>query len=120
MPNGLTGDQMLERLYTETVGIDGRSGMKGEIRQIRREGKEGRAKLHAKVDEIRATMMSKGECAAIREAQEKQETEEERRRRERQDLVVKWLAFIIGPAGGAGLLLAILKIIDYFAARGGP
>lgn len=57
---------MLERLYTETVGMDGHGGMKADIQEIKIEGVEGRRKIHVKVDVIEKTMVTQTECTAIR------------------------------------------------------
>lgn len=57
MANGLTEQQMLERLYVEMVGLDGQSGMVAEHRQMKSE-----------VDEITHKMVTKDDCAQTRRA----------------------------------------------------
>lgn len=66
MPNGMTPEQMLERLFTETVGIDGQGGIKKNVEDIKVDGINGRKKLHEKFDAMKEEMMTKEECGAIR------------------------------------------------------
>ena len=55
MPNGLTPEQMTERMYTELVGLNGKSGLVKEV-----------ADTKVKVEHIESEMVTKPECAAIR------------------------------------------------------
>jgi hypothetical protein len=57
MPNGLTQKTMVERMYTELVGLDGASGLVKEHRETKDQ-----------VNRIAASMVTKPECAAIRKA----------------------------------------------------
>lgn len=56
MPNGLTTDQMVDRMYTELVGLDGKSGMVKDVKDD-----------HAKIEELEDTTVKKTECKEIRE-----------------------------------------------------
>ncbi len=86
MANGLTSDQMTERMYTEMVGIDGQSGLKRDILDLKQtvkddadDAKESRKKIHEKIELVEATSMTKEACNAIRAQEAEQENKEEQR-----------------------------------------
>lgn len=119
MPNGpLTNEQMLAGLYTEVLGMDGKGGMRQEVRDIHKEGKAGRAKLHRKVDYIRKHMMTKGECAALRQQNGQEADKNESRTRWRKEFSLKWVALFLGPAGLASLVFLIIKILEALKSYG--
>ena len=55
MPNGMTTEQMVERMYTELVGLDGKGGT---IRDVRA--------AEEKIDIIEDTMVTKAACKDTR------------------------------------------------------
>ena len=80
MANGLTSDQMTERMYTEMVGIDGQSGLKRDILDLKQtvkdgadDAKESRKKIHEKIELVEATSMTKEACNNIRDEEERRE-----------------------------------------------
>lgn len=94
MPNGLTETQMVERMYTEMIGLDGRSGIVKDIE----DGKQSRKTIHDKID----TLVTKTDCKKIRSS-----TVSNKRNRW---LVIKdILLIVVGPAGGAGIIMLVLK-----------
>lgn len=99
MPNGLTEEQMVERMYTAMVGIDGKSGIVQDIT----EAKESRGKIHERIDGIEKNMVSKTECKAIRK-------DNISGKRNRWLITKDILLILLGPAGGAGSIILILKL----------
>lgn len=98
MPNGLTIEQMTERMYTAMVGIDGKSGMVKDVA----DGKKSRKTIYDRIDVIEDSMITKKECKNHRN-----HAISEKRNRW---LVIKdILLIIVGPAGGAGAIVLILK-----------
>jgi len=57
MPNGLTQNQMVERMYTELIGLDGNSGLVKDV-----------AETIADVEDIKGSMVTKPECSVIRKS----------------------------------------------------
>ena len=55
MPNGMTPESMIDRIYTELVGLDGKSGM---VKQV--------AEDHERIGQLERTSVSKEECAVTR------------------------------------------------------
>lgn len=55
MPNGMSEQKMLDRIYTELVGLDGTSGMVKEHKDLQEACKI-----------MTATMVTKTDCAATR------------------------------------------------------
>lgn len=55
MPNGLTESQMVERMYTELVGLDGKSGLVKDVAETKK-----------KVGYMETVMVTRPQCAAIR------------------------------------------------------
>ena len=53
MANGeKTNKEMLTALYTEMLGIDGQGGMRGDIKEVKDAGVDGRKRIHEKIDEV--------------------------------------------------------------------
>jgi len=55
MPDGLTTDQMVDRMYTELVGLDGKSGMVKDVKDD-----------HEKIEHLEDNTVKKIECSEIR------------------------------------------------------
>lgn len=99
MPNGLTEGQMVERMYTAMVGIDGNGGIVKNIS----EAEKSRKRMHERINTVERDKVNKTECETIRDniASGK---------RNRWLVTKDILLIIVGPAGGAGLLLLVLKL----------
>jgi hypothetical protein len=88
-------------MYTEMVGMDGKSGMKGAIKELEWDGREGRKKLHKKIEELEDKIVTKQECKTIREEP-----------MEKRANVLKIRATEAGIIGGIiTVVLAILKAV---------
>ena len=96
MPNGLTETQMVERMYTEMIGLDGRSGIVKDIE----DGKQSRKVMHDKID----TLVTKTDCKKIRSSTVSS-------KRNRWLIIKDILLIVVGPAGGAGAIILILKLL---------
>jgi hypothetical protein len=102
MSNGTT-DQKVERILTEMIGLDGKSGMKHNIEVIKDDGVNGRRKLHEKIDHLETCMMTKQECEKIRLEPVKKRTE-----------VVKLRLAEAGVIGAIiSIVLGILKALGW-------
>jgi len=55
MPNGLKQGQMVERMFTELLGLDGKSGMKADVKETK-----------DKIGCIEKEIVTKDECTTIR------------------------------------------------------
>jgi len=99
MPNGLTEEQMVERMYTAMVGIDGNGGIVKDIV----EAEKSRGKIHERINAVEESKVDKTECKTIRDNKESQ-------KRSRWLVVKDVLLIVFGPAGGAVMVLIIQKM----------
>lgn len=118
MANGVTQEQMVERMYTEMVGINGKSGMKKDIVAIKTETEKGfhdargsRKILHEKVEKIEKQMVTKDECLEIRQTAKEEIKDEKRWNWKKRmgyftlqvavmSLFIGFLTFLIDKCGG--------------------
>jgi len=96
MPNGLKQGQMVERMYTELLGLDGKSGMKTDVKETKE-----------KVITIENNMMSKDACKTIRdedgEKKDKAGNRKDRILMRIKDVILLILA-ILGFLWGSGVI----------------
>ena len=55
MPNGMTQEQMVDRMYAELVGLDGESGLVKDVKND-----------HEKIEYLEDNTIKKTECSEIR------------------------------------------------------
>lgn len=111
--NNMTQRDMVIEMRTAMVGTDGNGGMQKDIADIKEEGKQGRAKLHERVDvveedvqEIENVMVTKENCEKTRDAKQNEDRRKNTRSWDR------WPK-IVGPL----LVLASLAVALYLGLR---
>ena len=109
-----TQRDMITGLYTELLGIDGHGGMRQDVKEIRENGKAGRSRLHAKieeveehVDDIKDNMVTDAVCEKRREANGNAKKEKSKTFWDRWPKIVGVILIILG--WGISLLLLYLR-----------
>lgn len=104
----MTSEQMIDRLYTVVVGIEGEGGMVEDLKSA----KESRKNIYKKIEDLEDSVVTKADCADIREKMAEERMAEAKRRRSNW-LVVKDIILAICAPGVAAL-------ITYLFTRGLP